>query len=188
MVKTFIKVAPNAEDAICNDMEMNATEHHKWLEAIIQNNKSWAEDILQRCDQTTKTKLLNGIFKFPKRKSCSAGHGQMNFPHAWHMVLAMASKDVAILFLKHGVRADLTDNDGNNAIHVLTYVSFMRESIEVKMAQIFRILKDHIEPDIFKRMLLQGRSRTDTGICFNTSGWCLTSEILQDYRYKVKSR
>ena len=164
MAKTLIKVAPNAEDTICNAVEINATEHKKWLEAIIRNNRALAEEILKECDTKMKTNLLNGYFKFPKshcdRKSCSRGHSQIemcNFPHAWHMVLAMASKDVASLFLEYGVSADLSDRKGNNAIHVLTYVSFMRESMEVKMAELLRLLRETIKPDLFQRMLLQGR-------------------------------
>ena len=141
-------------------MSLHYIENKTWLRAIVDDNKDEVENILQTSDDETKKLLLNGEFPFPEPrlriKSCLCEYDKDNsytYCHAWHMALALASKEVVHIFIKHGVESDLLDINGGNCLHLICYVAFMQEDVEDEMIEMYQFLQRCINPSMFQNLL-----------------------------------
>ena len=63
-VQPLVMAVSDADLSLC----LKAEKNQNWFDAIISNNITTIESILEQCDPEQKGKYLNGYFEFTKNK------------------------------------------------------------------------------------------------------------------------
>ena len=159
MVK--IEVQPmNAQD---RTVQLRLEEHATWLDAILTNDPAAVEFILANSDADERYALLNGYFDFSGSEpllpaSADSRENKFTFSHAWHMAVALGSRDVVRSFIQHDCNVLIVDPEGRNAIHCLVYVSFMREELQEETLLTYKTIHQHVSRKDLHDLLLQETS------------------------------
>ena len=134
-----------------------------WYDAIINDRLDVIKHHLRTSSTDYKNQLVNGRFSQRTIDSYGLNDKEGKFGYESFQVflpfnLAIAycaSRETISEFLSHGVDVTLRDHHGNNCIHVMVTMAFLKPGAEDYMKDLYGMISDYLPRTKLKSILLQ---------------------------------
>ena len=143
--------------------QLELPKYQWWYDAIVNDRQDVIKHHLRSSSTDYRHQLVNGCFSQLNLdtfglndKDKSFGYEPFQVLLPFHLAIAYgASRETISEFLSHGVDLTLKDHHGNNCIHVMVTMAFLKPQKEDYMKDLYCMISDYLPRTTLKSILLQ---------------------------------